>query len=251
MHQIKHIVVLMMENHSFDNLLGMVPYQVRGRQNVDGLTVRRGRVTNVNPAPRRTGPRPPRELPVPGARCARARRGTPATQSYDGGRNDGFVRASGPIAMWFWDKRDLPFTYSLAQHFPIGERYFCSTLCQTYPNRRFLFSGTASGLIATNLRADPQDPRRQRHDLGPARRPPHRLRRLLPGPPQLGDHPRHGQQTGRAARGSTSSTSSTATSRRASCPRSRSSTPTTARPPRRTRRTSRSASSSSPRSCAR
>ena len=32
MPEIKHVVMLMMENHSFDNLLGMVPYQVPGRQ---------------------------------------------------------------------------------------------------------------------------------------------------------------------------------------------------------------------------
>ena len=37
--------------------------------------------------------------------------------------------------------RDLPFTYSLASVFPVGERYFGSTLCQTYPNRRYLMSG--------------------------------------------------------------------------------------------------------------
>ena len=34
--EIKHVVVLMMENHSFDNLLGMVPYRVPGRAKVDG-----------------------------------------------------------------------------------------------------------------------------------------------------------------------------------------------------------------------
>ena len=52
--------------------------------------------------------------------------------------------------MLFWDQSDLPVTYSLAKHFPIGERFFCSTLCQTYPNRRFFFTGTASGTIATD-----------------------------------------------------------------------------------------------------
>jgi phospholipase C len=31
MRKIKHVVVLMMENHSFDNLLGMVPFRVPGR----------------------------------------------------------------------------------------------------------------------------------------------------------------------------------------------------------------------------
>lgn len=71
-------------------------------------------------------------------------------ESFDAGRNDGFVRASGPIAMRYWDRRDLPFTYSLVEHFPIGQRFFCSTLTQTYPNRRFFFTGTASGTIATD-----------------------------------------------------------------------------------------------------
>ena len=150
MPEIRHIVVLMMENHSFDNLLGMVPHQVPGRRAVDGLTVRGGRLRNFNPdghggrlyANRAASPC---QLPAQPSQAWDA-----SHQSYDGGRNDGFVRASGPSAMWFWDERDLPFTYSLVRHFPIGERYFCSTLAQTYPNRRFFFAGTASGTISTD-----------------------------------------------------------------------------------------------------
>jgi phospholipase C len=150
MHQIQHVVVLMMENHSFDNLLGMVPHQLPERASVDGLTVRRGRVTNFNPD-------------SSGARVRARHASSPCQlhgvptqswnashQSYDGGRNDGFVRASGAVAMEYWDKGDLPFTYSLAKHFPIGERFFSSVLAQTYPNRRFFFTGTASGTIATD-----------------------------------------------------------------------------------------------------
>ncbi len=49
--------------------------------------------------------------------------------------------------MRYWDQSDLPFTYSLVKHFPIGERYFSSVLAQTFPNRRFFFAGTASGTI--------------------------------------------------------------------------------------------------------
>jgi phospholipase C len=150
MPEIEHIVVLMMENHSFDNVLGMVPYEAAGRQGVDGLTRRRGRVANFNRdssgrrvyARRAASPCQLDRLPTQSWNASH--------QSYDGGRNDGFVKASGPVAMRFWDKRDLPFTYSLARHFPIGQRYFCSVLAQTYPNRRFFFTGTASGTIATN-----------------------------------------------------------------------------------------------------
>ncbi len=150
MPEIRHIVVLMMENHSFDNLLGRVPYEIPARRGLDGLTFRRGRSRNVN-------------RDQYGGRHFSSRAGSPCQeprvpsqswnashQSFDGGLNDGFVRASGPVAMWYWDKRTLPFTYSLARQFPIGQRYFCSALAQTYPNRRFFFAGTASGTISTD-----------------------------------------------------------------------------------------------------
>ena len=148
MPEIEHIVVLMMENHSFDNLLGMVPYQVPGRADGRRLhAARTGSSTNCQPRcrRRRRSMRARADLAVPAGRRARPRPGTRRHESYDNGRNDGFVPASGPIAMRYWDQHDLPFTYSLVQHFPIGERYFCSVLAQTYPNRRFLFTGTASG----------------------------------------------------------------------------------------------------------
>jgi phospholipase C len=146
---IQHVVVLMMENHTFDNVLGMVGHQVPGRSGADGLTVRGGRIVNSNPGPqgrvRATRAASPCQLPRRPTQAWNA-----SHQSYDNGRNDGFVRASGAIAMRYWDERDLPFTYSLVRHFPFGERYFSSVLAQTYPNRRFLFTGTASGTTATD-----------------------------------------------------------------------------------------------------
>ena len=72
MPEIKHVVMLMMENHSFDNLLGMVPYQVPGRQAVDGLTRKHGRFKNVNPRHRRhESVRRARRLSVPAVRPPR------------------------------------------------------------------------------------------------------------------------------------------------------------------------------------
>ena len=67
--------------------------------------------------------------------------------SYDGGRNDGFVSASGAVAMGYWQKADQPFYYSLASAFPIADRYFCSVLGQTYPNRRYLMAATSLGMV--------------------------------------------------------------------------------------------------------
>jgi phospholipase C len=150
MPEIRHVVFLMMENHSFDNMLGRLPYELPNRRTVDGLTFHHGHSRNFN-------------RDASGQRHFAARAGSPCQlphvpsqawnashESFDHGRNDGFVRASGPVAMWYWDKQTLPFSYSLARHFPIGQRYFCSVLAQTYPNRRFFFTGTASGTIATN-----------------------------------------------------------------------------------------------------
>ena len=150
MAEIEHIVVLIMENHSFDNLLGMVPHQVPGRESVDGLALRDGKARNFN---RDQSGRKVYASPA-GSPCQLDALPTQAWnashQSWDHGRNDGFVKASGPVAMRYWDQTDLPFTYSLVEHFPFGERFFCSTLAQTYPNRRFFFTGTASGTTATD-----------------------------------------------------------------------------------------------------
>jgi phospholipase C len=151
--QIDHIIVLMMENHSFDNILGMLPHKVRARRKLDGLPVSRGgRQLAVNVD---LQGKPVRAFHAP-TPCQLE--GEPSQSwlnshiSWDNGRNDGFVKASGPSAMWFWDDLDLPFTYSLATHFPVGERYFQSCLGQTYPNRRYLISGTSSGITATDSR---------------------------------------------------------------------------------------------------
>jgi phospholipase C len=155
MPQIEHIVVLIMENHSFDNLLGMVPHDVPGRRSVDGLHLRHGKPTNFNLDSSRA-----RVVAQHGSwPCQLSGEPTQtwnaSHEAYDNGLNDGFVRASGPVAMRFWDQRDIPFTYSLARYFPLGERYFCSVLGQTFPNRSYFFAGTSSGTINDTIAPAP------------------------------------------------------------------------------------------------
>jgi len=48
--------------------------------------------------------------------------------------------------MGYWQREDLPLTYDLATKFPIGDRWFCSALAQTDPQRRFLIAATSSGM---------------------------------------------------------------------------------------------------------
>ncbi len=49
--------------------------------------------------------------------------------------------------MGYFTKDDLPFTCGMARTFPIADRYFCSAMAQTDPNRRYLIAGTSLGLI--------------------------------------------------------------------------------------------------------
>ena len=155
MPEIEHIVVLMMENHSFDNLLGMVPHQVPGRRSVDGLRLVGGKVVNSNPD---SAGKPilanhassPCQLIGEPSQSWNA-----SHEAYDNGLNDGFVKASAPVAMQYWDKHDIPFTYSLVEHFPIGERHFSSLLGQTWPNRSYLFAATSSGMVNDTIAPAP------------------------------------------------------------------------------------------------
>ena len=142
----EHVVVVMMENHSFDNYFGMLP--LRGQPLADGFTFdKNGKPTNKNPL-------------EGGYQYAFHLQGTCApygvSQDWDNthkqvnqGAMDGFA-ATCNEAMGYWDEPDLPFYYSLAKTFCLGNRSFCSTQGQTYPNRRYLYAATSDGNIATS-----------------------------------------------------------------------------------------------------
>src|SRR3954451_14005495 len=100
--QIDHIIVLMMENHSFDNILGMLPNKVRSRRGVDGLPLSRsGKQLSVNRDLAGKAVRA-RHAPSECQLAALPRQDWNASHlSYGNGRNDGFVKASGDAAMWF------------------------------------------------------------------------------------------------------------------------------------------------------
>jgi phospholipase C len=71
------------------------------------------------------------------------------------GKCDGFVASTQTVlpgadaatGMGYWSEADLPFYYGLARTFPLADHWFSSCLGPTFPNRRFLISGTAHGLI--------------------------------------------------------------------------------------------------------
>jgi phospholipase C len=147
---IRHIVVLMMENHSYDNYLGVLADRGDGLAlGSDGQPEAVNKRLDGEPVRLRHAPGPVQETKTP-------------TQSWhashvqwDDGSCDGFVRSIELIApgrddtapMRYWSEADLPFYYGLAKTFPVADRWFCSCLGPTFPNRRFLIAGTAHGLI--------------------------------------------------------------------------------------------------------
>ena len=138
----------MMENHSYDNRLGML-----NRAGADGFTLgKNGKPTATNPY--KNG-QIQHAFRMP-TTCQLS--GQPAQDWLDShiqndhGKLDGFVESgSGPVSMGYWQQQDQPFYYSLASTFPIADRYFCSVLGQTFPNRRYLLAATSLGMVNDTL----------------------------------------------------------------------------------------------------
>lgn len=143
-----HIVVVMMENHSFDNLLGALPRS--GQRKAHGLKFNHAGVAlNSNPGPE--GPVGSFVLPSTAQGPGVSQDWNATHEQIDGGAMDGFVRSVGSEQpMGYWTEEQLPFAYSFARAFTVANRWFCSAPCQTYPNRRFLMTGTAYGNISTD-----------------------------------------------------------------------------------------------------
>lgn len=143
--QIEHVIVLLMENHSYDSYFGTL-----GRG--DGFTLGPdGKPTNANPD---AG-----GVPVVAYRAGTTdQTGISVHQNWNsshrqfgGGALDQFVVESGPDAMAYWTAAEIPFYHDLANTFPVCDRFFCSVPGPTYPNRRFLTAATAHGNTRTDL----------------------------------------------------------------------------------------------------
>ncbi|MGK4004756.1 alkaline phosphatase family protein [Sorangium sp. So ce1036] len=138
---ISTIVVLCMENRSFDHYLGSL--LLREGRRIDGLTgmesnrapdgalVSPFQLDNFTPAD------PPHSWDA-------------AHAQWNQGRNDGFVIAhAGPDqrdVMGYHVREHLPILYALADASAICERWFCSVLGPTWPNRLYLHGATSKGV---------------------------------------------------------------------------------------------------------
>jgi phospholipase C len=134
---IEHVVVVMMENRSFDHFLGWLP----GSD---------GRQTGLSYAdPKGTRHRTFHQTQFNGCGF------TDPDHSYGGGRlqfnngkMDGFLTDTDndSFAISYYEAKDRPFMSRLARSYTTFDRYFCAILGPTYPNRFFQHAGQTDRL---------------------------------------------------------------------------------------------------------
>jgi phospholipase C len=151
---IKHVVVLMQENRSFDHYFGTMP-GVRGFDDPDAITLSTGRSVFHQPDPKN-----PDGYLLPFHLDTRrtSAQAIPSTShaftvqhaAVNGGKMDNWLPAhrdadgdgNGPYTMGYYTEDDIPFQWALARNFTVCDAYFCSVLGPTWPNRLYHWTGT-------------------------------------------------------------------------------------------------------------
>lgn len=139
---VRHIVILMQENRSFDHYFGALK-GVRGFGDPRPAALPDGRPIWHQPAPQ--GELLPFRPDAPHLGL-QFMVGTPhdwptMQRAWNEGRSDQWVAAKGPNTMVHFTRADIPFHYALADAFTICDAYHCSLLGPTDPNRYHLWTG--------------------------------------------------------------------------------------------------------------
>jgi phospholipase C len=142
---IEHIVILMQENRSFDHYFGTMP-GVRGFADAAAIRLADGSPVFRQPFPGHAqGYLAPFHLDTR-ATSAQATPGTDHSwptqhQAWNNGKMDQWVPAKGPFTMGYFTEADIPFQWALARAFTVCDRYHCSVLGPTNPNRLYMWTG--------------------------------------------------------------------------------------------------------------
>jgi phospholipase C len=140
--RIKHIVVVVKENHTFDNYFGSFP----GADGIDEIATMHGAI-----APPHAPDRTPRDLCHEHA-CA--------LTDWDGGTNMGWDMVSGStqngddLAYAQYKEADIPNYWQYARHFVLADRFFANELGPSFPGHAFTLAaqiGWSTGNPNTNI----------------------------------------------------------------------------------------------------
>jgi phospholipase C len=148
---IKHIIIIMQENHSFDNYFGTYP-TANGTLSNNALAAQLEGVSGI-----------------PNGVCLPASNGCLAPHlanssivpdpkegqlvyenDVNNGSMNGFAAFSGPQAMSYFDYHQIPAYWDYAEEYGLGNHYFASVLSTTLPNRLMAIEGD-SQFVSTDL----------------------------------------------------------------------------------------------------
>ncbi len=150
---IKHVVLLMQENRSFDHYFGTLA-GVRGFDDPSPLRLSNGQSVFYQPdADNPDGYLLPFHLDTHASSAQKI----PSTshawavqhEAWNGGKMDLWLRAHrkadgehGPYCMGYYNRADIPFQFALADTFTLCDAYHCSVMGPTWPNRMHWMTGT-------------------------------------------------------------------------------------------------------------
>ena len=134
---VDHLIVVMMENRSFDHFLGALRSDraYPSAAKIDGLRGKEAVVDSKGKIWRSYREQQLASSDLPHSWKA-------AHLQYNQGKNNGFLKS----AMGYYDRKQLPILYALADQYTVCDRWFCSVLGETWPNRFYLHAATAQGI---------------------------------------------------------------------------------------------------------
>ncbi len=156
---IKHVVVLMMENRSFDHYYSGLKKYYPNPVGSGGCAASDSKCVDVWPDGKNVGSSyTSQKVKVPQHHekhyCVTdtAHNWEPVHRQWNGGKMDQFAAESDPggvRTMGYYTEADLPFYYYLASNYAISDRYFSPLLGPTWPNRWFFYGATSWGRLKT------------------------------------------------------------------------------------------------------
>jgi phospholipase C len=141
---LKHVVILVQENRSFDQYYGSLP-GVRGFEDKQALKFRND--TTVFQQPNGdTVVTPQHQYTVSGMSIGNDHGYGTGTDAWNNGLYNNWVGAKGSSCMIYMTGAELPYQYSLASAYTICDQSYCSVAGPTTPNRLYHWTGTSNGI---------------------------------------------------------------------------------------------------------
>jgi phospholipase C len=149
---VKHVVLLMQENRSFDHYFGTLA-GVRGFSDPNALTLSTGKSVFHQPDPENpSGYLLPFHLDTRKTSAQQIpstnHNWIPQHESWNQGRMDNWLPAhrkvdgpNAPYVMGYHTRADIPFQFALAESFTICDAYHSSVMGPTWPNRMYWMTG--------------------------------------------------------------------------------------------------------------